>query len=181
MIDTAAKKISVYIKNQVPHHPSSIAVLETSIGLFLNVASIVLITLLGSLVTLVTGNLKEVIILLISFPLLRRFSGGFHLKSGTSCALYTSALFTLLSFIDLTEIVIIHSLTFLALLIVLIYAPSNFENQRNVPEKYYPLLRVVSALLVSINFFIVSDTLAISFLTQAFSLILGKEVRIPWK
>ncbi|MFD2703828.1 accessory gene regulator ArgB-like protein [Paenibacillus shunpengii] len=174
MIDTAAKKLSVYMKKQVPHHPSSIEVLETSIGLFLNVSSIVVLSLLGGFFT---GNLKEVIILLISFPILRRYSGGLHLDSGTSCALFTSGMFILLSFFNFTDRTIIHSFTALTLLIVLIYAPSNLQNQRNVPIEHYPTLRKISALIVATNFIFVSDTLAISFFVQAFSLILGKEVK----
>lgn len=173
MIDSTAKKISIYIKKQVPDHPSSLEVLEYSVGMFLNVAAIITGTLL---ISSMTGNMVEVAIILISFSLLRQVSGGIHLKSGTSCAFVSISLFTLISFFQ-TDQANVYVMTWATLLILLVFAPSNFENQHNVPKKYYPLLKVASMLVVSSNFYFVSDTLAITFLVQGITLILGKGVR----
>lgn len=174
MIDSAARKISVYIKQQVPEHPSSVEVLEYSIGMFINIAAIIL----GSLgISYFTGNTIEIIIILISFSFLRQVSGGIHLKTGTACAVVSISLFTLISFFHTDQDAVIHAMTALTLLIVLIYAPSNFEKQHNVPKKYYPLLKLISFIMVTTNFVFVSDALAISFLIQSITLIIGKEVK----
>ncbi|MEK5060454.1 hypothetical protein BK126_04305 [Paenibacillus sp. FSL H7-0326] len=174
MIDTAARKISVYIKQQVPEHPSSVEVLEYSIGMFLNIAAIII----GSLgVSYLTGNTTEIIIILISFSLLRQVSGGIHLKTGTACAVVSITLFTLISFFNTDRDTLIHAITVITLLIVLIYAPSNFEKQHNVPKKFYPLLKLISFIMVMTNFVFVSDALAISFFIQSITLIIGREVK----
>lgn len=173
MIDNTAKKLSVYIKNQVPNHPSSTEVLEYSIGMFLNVSAIIAGSILMSLLT---GNTVEVLIILISFSLLRQFSGGIHLKSGTSCAVVSISLFTVISFFHIDQSYV-NVMTLFTLLIVFLFAPSNFENQHNVPKKYYPLLKLTSMIIVASNFYFVSDALAISFFIQAITLILGKGVK----
>lgn len=173
MIDSTARKISIYIKKQVPAHPSSLEVLEYSIGMFLNVAAIITGSLL---ISLLTGKTVEVLTILISFSLLRQVSGGIHLKSGTSCAIVSISLFTLISFFQ-TDQAYVHVMTWATLLVLSLFAPSNFENQHNVPKKYYPLLKLASMLVVSSNFYFISDTLAITFLVQGLTLILGKEVK----
>lgn len=174
MIDFTAKKLSVYIKKQVPEHPSSVEVLEYSIGMFLNIATIIF----GSLgISYFTGNTVEILVILFSFSLLRQFSGGIHLKTGTACAIVSISLFTLISFFHTEQKAVLYALTAITFLIVLIYAPSNFEKQHNVPIKYYPLLKFISLVMVSSNFFFLSDALTISFLTQSLTLILGREVK----
>ncbi|WP_211745383.1 accessory gene regulator B family protein [Paenibacillus sp. Marseille-Q4541] len=178
MIESLAHKGSVYLKKQVPHHPSSAAVLEYSIAMLLNVTFIVA----GSIIlSLFTGRTTEIVVILLSFSLLRQFSGGLHLKSGTSCAVVSTALFTLISFFDARESYPIHLLTALTLLLVATYAPSNFKRQHNVREKYYPWLTLISMLLVCSNFFFVSSPLAASFFVQSLTLIKRKGMNSAWK
>ncbi|MDX2330425.1 accessory regulator AgrB [Sinorhizobium medicae] len=174
MIDSSAKKLSIYIKSKVPEHPSSVEVLEYSIGMFLNIAAIIL----GSLIiSIMTGNTVEVLIILFSFSLLRQFSGGIHLKSGTSCAIASISLFTVLSFFHTNQDLYVNALTCISLVFVFLYAPSNFEKQYNIPKKYYPILKLVSLVIVMSNFIFISDALAISFFVQSLTLIIGKEVK----
>ncbi|WP_110932604.1 accessory gene regulator ArgB-like protein [Paenibacillus bouchesdurhonensis] len=167
MINVMADKIAVGIKRTAPDHPASIAVLRYSIALLLNAALIISITLLLSVFT---GRTKEIMILLVSFAVLRQVSGGIHLNSGIKCILTTTTLFTLLSVIELTfsYAMIINGI---AAILCLIFAPSRIEKQTRIPLKYYPLLKLASVLIVSSNFLIMSPVLSLSFVAQSVLLI----------
>ena len=67
------------IKRQVPDHKSSVSVLKHAITIILNVLCIVVFTLL---ISIFTGNMKQAVIALVGFAVLRQFSGGYHLKTG---------------------------------------------------------------------------------------------------
>ncbi|GIO57949.1 accessory gene regulator B family protein [Paenibacillus cineris] len=173
IIEAVSLRIAEGIKRQVPEHKSSVNVLKHAISIVLNVVLIVAATLI---VSLFTGNTKEAAIALVSFALLRQFSGGLHLKTGISCVLVTTALFTAISYIDLS-VMYLQILNALSLLLVLIYVPCKIEKQSRIPKKYYPVLRVICAVMVLASMLIQSPTLAVTFFVQALSLIHRKEVR----
>jgi accessory gene regulator B len=167
MLHYLSNRIAVYIKNVVPDHPASIAVLRYSLSFILNAILIILLTFGMSFVT---GRTKEAVTILIAFGLLRQVSGGIHLKSGDLCVLFTSSAFTIMSLIDLGSKQI-FMLNVFTLLLVLLFSPSRIERQTRIPMKYYPLLKVISTLLVLTNFYWESSTLAITFFVQAATLI----------
>ncbi|PWV92037.1 accessory gene regulator B [Paenibacillus cellulosilyticus] len=162
-----SNKIAVYIKNVVPDHPASVAVLRYSLSFILNTVLIILLTLGMSFVT---GRTKEAVIILTAFALLRQVSGGIHLKSGDLCIIVTSAAFTIMSLIDLGSEPI-FLLNLFSLLLVLLFSPSRIDRQTRIPKKYYPLLKIISAAFVLTNFYWASATLAITFFAQAATLI----------
>ncbi|AZK47292.1 accessory gene regulator ArgB-like protein [Paenibacillus lentus] len=167
MINLMADKIAVEIKRTAPDHPASVAVLRYSIALLLNAVLIISITLLLSVFT---GRTQEIMILLVSFAILRQVSGGIHLNSGMKCVISTAALFTLLSLIELSSsyVMIINGI---AALLCLIFAPSRIEKQTRISVKYYPLLKLASVLIVCSNFLIMSPVLSLSFFAQSMLLI----------
>lgn len=167
MIHLMADKIAIKIKRTAPDHPASIAVLRYSIALLLNAALIISITLLLSALT---GRTKEVIILLVSFAVLRQVSGGIHLNSGMKCVLSTTALFTLLSLIELS-FPLAMTINGIAAILCLIFSPSRIQQQTRIPVKYYPLLKLASVLIVCSNFLIMSPILSLSFFAQSMLLI----------
>jgi accessory gene regulator B len=61
--------------------------------------------------------------------------------------------------------------TAVSLILILIYAPSGIERQSRIPRKYYPLLKLISFLLVASNLLIQADVLSVTFLIQALLLI----------
>ena len=172
MIEKLALNMAVKIKRNIPDHTASVSVLKYSLAIILNTAFIII----GSLIiSLFTGKTTNVLILLVAFALLRQVSGGIHLKSGTACAVVTTAVFTVLSFFDanLFYTQIINSISFV---LVLTYAPSRIREQYKLPKRYYPLLKVIAALFIIGSFIIHSPTLAICFLVQSLTLISRREV-----
>lgn len=173
MIDAMATRMAKGIKRRAPDHPASVAVLKHSLAILINTVSIFVISLgIGAM----TGRLKEAVIVLISFALLRMASGGIHLKSGTWCVIVTTGGVTLLSHISFAA-EWIKWVTAAALVLVAMLAPTDIHKQSRIPRKYYPLLKMISVLVVSCNFLIASPTVAVSFLTQALTLIPRREVK----
>ncbi|MGW8956226.1 accessory gene regulator ArgB-like protein [Paenibacillus sp. NPDC055715] len=170
MIETMAFKLANQIKRTVPDHPASIPVLKYALALIINASMIIVLTLLASFFT---GRTAEAVMILVAFALLRQMSGGIHLKTGMACVVVTSVAFTAISCISL------HSwwtnlFTGLSLLLVLCFAPSRIEKQSRIPSRFYPLLRLLSSLLVCTNFVIGSSVVAVAFLIQSLTLIRGR-------
>ncbi|WP_249900433.1 accessory gene regulator B family protein [Paenibacillus sp. PK3_47] len=159
------------IKNTVPEHPASHAVLKFAIAAVLNVSFIISLTL-G--ISVFTGQTSKAVLILISFALLRQVSGGVHLKSGTKCVLFTVTLFTLLSYADLPGIYI-QSMNLISLSLVLWLAPIGIDRQTRIPKRYWPLLKVIAAALILSNFLIGSSVIAASFLAQSVSLLIARK------
>lgn len=166
IIERTALWISEGIKRQVPDHPSSVGVLKHAIAILLNILFIVVFTLL---ISIYTGHIKKAVLCLIGFALLRQFSGGIHVKTGAGCIAITTILFTAVSFVDLGELSI-QIMNILSFILVIFFAPSRIEKQSRIPRKHYPKLRLVSCIIVGVNFFLQSSTLSIIFLIQALSL-----------
>lgn len=170
IIEGLSKRIAEGIKRQVPDHKSSVPVLKHAIAIILNVLSIVVFTLL---ISIFTGNVKQAVIALTGFAVLRQFSGGYHLKTGAGCIAFTTALFTLVSFVEM-EIAGVLIINVLSLLLVMLFAPSRIERQSRIPRKHYVKLRIISSVIVIFNFGLQSPTLAVIYLVQALSLLRWK-------
>lgn len=176
MLELMSGKLATGIKNIVPEHPASHAVLKFAIAVVLNIVFIIGLTLAVSLLTGRTGEAAQI---LVSFALLRQVSGGAHLKSGMACILFTTALFTLLSFVQVNPVYVLV-LNLVSLLIVLWLAPTGIERQTRIPRQHWPKLKIIAALLVAANFVIGSPVIAAGFAAQSVSLIIArKEVKTP--
>jgi accessory gene regulator B len=122
------------------------------------------------LIGLITGNLMDTIVVLVAFALLRACTGGYHLKSSILCIVYSSALMTIIPLIPMNHLVTLL-LTTISILLILVFAPFGLENQNNIPKRFYPYLKLAGILFVSLNFFFLSDILAVSFFVQSVMLI----------
>lgn len=169
MLEQLSGWIAARIKETVPEHPASYAVLKFAMAIVLNVVFVTGFTLL---VSLVTGNVGEAGLILISFALLRQVSGGVHLKSGLACVLFTTGLFTALSYVQL-DMFYVQLMNSLSLLLVLLFAPIGIDKQTRIPEKHWPKLKFIGAALVITNIFIASPVIAASFTAQAVSLVIA--------
>lgn len=171
MIDTLSNKMASSIKKHVPDHPASQAVLKYALAIILNITLIIGLTL-G--ISLLTGKTMEAGTLLISFALLRQVTGGLHLKSGTVCVLFTTSLFTTLSFITVDQ-VYTQIMNGLSLTVVLWLAPIGIEKQTRIPKRHYPKLRVIAVILILVNVIVGSPVIAASYFAQSVSLILARK------
>lgn len=170
MLESMSGKLALTIKNIVPEHPASYAVLKFAISVVLNVVFIIALTLV---VSLLTGRTSEALQILISFALLRQVSGGAHLRSGTACILFTATLFTVLSFVEVSPLYVML-MNAASLLVVLWLAPIGIERQTRIPKRHWHKLKIVALLLVASNFVVGSPVIAASFLAQSLSLIIAR-------
>lgn len=170
MIENAAGKIARHIKSVVPNHPVHEDDMRHTLIIILNTAAVILFTLLGAMIT---GRGSEVIMLLKCFALLRLVSGGLHIESSIGCAIVTAGTATVLSMVSI-DFAWTMGLTVASMIIVLRYAPSGIEHQTRIPEKYFPLLTVISFLIVASNLWFGSSWAAIAFFVQAVTLVINE-------
>ncbi|SLJ98019.1 MULTISPECIES: accessory gene regulator ArgB-like protein [unclassified Paenibacillus] len=173
MIENISQRLAVGLKKRVPDHPASIAVFRFTIAVLINTVAIILLTIS---IGLWTGRFKEVCVILVSFALLRVVSGGIHLKSGDKCVVVTTALFTAISLIDMSDWAV-FSLNSLSILLAYLFAPSRIEKQSKIDQKHYPKLKFLSIILIATNFLFMSSILAVTFFVQCITLIKLKEVK----
>ncbi|MEK3685789.1 accessory gene regulator ArgB-like protein [Paenibacillus sp. FSL R10-2736] len=170
MIELMADKMARGIKKRAPEHPATLAVLKHSLAILINTFSILVLTLV---LGIVTEHIYETLAVLISFAALRMVSGGLHLRSGTWCVIVTTAMVLLVSHVGMTAS-LTWKITALSFILAAVFAPTDIQKQSRIPRKYYPVLKVLSMILVSVNFFLGSPVVAASFLVQTLLL-------IPWK
>lgn len=164
MVDNLALSIARKIKNTVPDHPSSVDVLKYALIVILNTMFGIVLSLL---ISILTGKMNEVIVIILSFAVLRQISGGYHIKSSDGCVIFSVFLFTSLSLISLNSITILI-LNCSSVLLALFFSPSKIDEQSKIPRKYYPYLKIMSVLLITINFYLQSSIIALAFFRNAF-------------
>jgi accessory gene regulator B len=167
MIEWMAGKLAFSIKQANPEKTSSTDVMMFSLILLLNAFAIIVFSLV---IGLATGKFSETAVTLFSFAILKFFSGGPHLKSSDHCVLVSTMMMTLLPHIPIYESWIVW-ISVVSLILVGLFSPSNMHKKARIPKKYYPLLKVISILIVSLNFILESDLLAKVFILQAIMLI----------
>jgi len=150
------------MRNNGVNAPST-EVIVYALSIVSNTVSIVSISLL---IGLLTGEFARTLLVLCVFALIRYLSGGYHLKSGLWCIVISTAVMSALPHIMLSEFAT-NVLTGIALVFFLILAPANYDKYARIDPKYFPLLKIISSVIVSANFLFVSDILALAFITQA--------------
>lgn len=167
LIDALSLHMAKHIKNVVPDHPASVAVLKHALAVILNLVFIISLTII---ISIFTGNVIEAVTVMAAFAFLRQLTGGIHLKSGMGCVAVSTLLFTGLSFIKLDYNWTI-GVTLVSMLLIFVFAPAGIERQTRIPPRYFPLLRSGALIVVSFNLWIANPFIAISFFVQSLSLI----------
>ncbi|MBB6672149.1 accessory gene regulator B family protein [Cohnella nanjingensis] len=170
MIENLSEKLAVSLKNAVPDYPGSVARLKFGIHIILNtILTIAVAVILG----IVIHDLASVMVILFSFALLRAFSGGIHVKIALLCILVSAVAAALLAMTKELAMPgeVFTALNVISMLLVLVYAPSRIAGQTRIPRRFYPLLKVISLLIVGSNFLLHSDLLAVTWFVQSLTLI----------
>lgn len=126
----------------------------------------VAISLLVLIVGLVSGELLRTAELLVLFGIIRFISGGYHLPSNGYCIVVSTILLAILPHITLPESVM-YGLTGASLLIMIIFAPANYDQYARISTKYYPLMKMLACLIVASNVLLQSDMLSLAFAIQS--------------
>ena len=172
MIETISKRIAYKIKQMNPEETSSVEILNYAIAMSLNLGSVIIFSLM---IGILTNKFNETLLSIGSFALLRRFSGGYHAKNLTTCAVISIMIFSLISQISLTmEWVWVTKI--LTLLIVVVLAPI-FSSEDNISAKVKRYYKLISICIVLLSFLDESSTIAISLFVQAVLLIPNKRNR----
>ncbi len=167
MVDEYAARLAAAIKRTAPDSKASAEVIQYgAIMLFNGSAVLVSVLLLCGL----AGRLTHGMIVLIAYALLRFCTGGFHFRSALVCYLYSTGVLTAIALAPLTAASSPY-LTAASLVLVLLFAPSDLEQHTRIPQAYYLHLKVLAAMLVSLNFIIDSNHLAWTACVQALTLI----------
>ncbi|SEM66047.1 accessory gene regulator B family protein [Paenibacillus sp. OV219] len=170
MVSYVSGRIASKIKSRVPDHPTSENVLKYSISFLINT---ILSIGLALVISIFTGKVYETVVVLCAFALLRRMSGGIHLKSSFSCISVTSIGANLLSFVSLSS-----SGTFvvncISLVLIGVFAPAYYHKRKKQTPTSNRVLKVGSVILVALNFFIGDSIIAATFLTQSLTLLIIK-------
>lgn len=166
-IQLLANRMALKLKRKIPDHPISAEVMAYSIVFFLNT----LLTIVVSMtISLFFNNMTDVLIVLISFPILRMISGGYHFRSGWTCIIVSAVGVNAIALIELNN-EMFGAMTGVTVLLLLLFAPSRIEQQTRIPSKFFPYLKLGSIVIVSLNLFIQSDPIACAFFVQALTLI----------
>ncbi|GIP21360.1 accessory gene regulator ArgB-like protein [Paenibacillus sp. J22TS3] len=165
VLEALSKHISRRIKQSDPHGPVSLEVMEYQLGIWLNTLCALLLTIM---LGWACGILPESITALAAFYIVRRYSGGVHMRSLTACTIVSSLLFVLIPFVPLDTSMTLM-VTGIAVVLFLLYSPNIFE-ERN-PSAIDPYLKIISCMLVAANFLIQSSEIAWSCAVQAILLL----------
>jgi accessory gene regulator B len=169
MIDTIANKLAASIKKANPEQTSSIEILQYSLLIYINT---ILIFVECLLIGWLTNKLLETLYCFIIFTILRFFSGGKHAGSVLVCNIVSTVLLTVIPHIANENFFLVLSMNIVSLFIVCIYAP-NIDSETDIDRRYYPVLKVVSILIVTSNFYMQSGVMGMCLLAQSLTI-------IPW-
>lgn len=161
-LEALSKHLSSRIKASDPEGPVSLEVLEYELGIRLNFIATILITMLAGWIT---GDLGKACLAMVSFLVVRRFSGGVHMKSLTLCTVVSATIFVSISFISL-EHDQIRLLTLLSAAVFLMYSPNILEELN--PSPLTPYMKITSFTLVLSNLIFLSTAIALACAVQAF-------------
>ncbi|AIQ48312.1 hypothetical protein R70723_22140 [Paenibacillus sp. FSL R7-0273] len=168
-MNTLSHKIAVAIKQANPEETYSVEIMQYSLGIILNTLLIFIAT---AATGLLTGHFAEFMTFLLSCSILRLTSGGFHLKTARACNTFSVLLCTLVPYLFSFYELNLTLMNMASLLIMLLFAPNPDKNAL-MPVKIFPILKIISVLLVCLNFFMHSSVIGLAFLAQSLTV-------IPW-
>lgn len=166
MISTISRRLAKKINDNYPE--SNKDILEYSLNIVINPTLTVILTLI---ISYFTERTIEAVISMIGFAVLRAFSGGIHIRSSELCIIVSTLLFTSISILNGLFADNVMTMTTIALVLSILFAPSRIEGQTRIQPKYYLILKIVSIVIISINYILSSSTLALTFLVQSLLLI----------
>ncbi|MBJ6361610.1 accessory gene regulator ArgB-like protein [Paenibacillus sp. GCM10012307] len=175
MIDSLAEKLAIAIKKTNEKDTVSVGVMKYALIIVINF----LIPYTSALmIGLISGKFAETALSVLALILVRAVSGGYHFQSSTVCSIVTMLVAAAPPHIPLPEgwNVFITAVSFI---LFAIFAPANIKGYARMPEKYFPLMKVISLFIVGSNFFFQLPVFTMIFIIQALSLLFTnkKEVR----
>jgi len=167
MIESMALRLAQRLKNAEPEGTASVEVMKYSLVILLNLFfTILVIGLAGA----ITGKFGQTMLGLSAFMVLKFVSGGAHLRTALQCSVLSVVCVVAVPHIPLTD-TWTQAVIVVSAVLLLLFAPSNLKGHTRIPDRYFPLLKLASVLIVSLNFFWLSSTVAVAHFIQAASTI----------
>ncbi|WP_159881387.1 accessory gene regulator B family protein [Paenibacillus puerhi] len=163
LIDRTARYLAISIRNNYPAAHSE-SVLTYSLITLINTLSAIIISLI---VSVFTNHIFETTITIIAFLAIRYVSGGMHLSSSVHCSIFSSIVILISSHIFFQYQGWGQILNFISLIILSITAPNGIKGVSRISERYYPILKLISCIIVLLNFWIQSPSLSMIYFIQA--------------
>jgi accessory gene regulator B len=167
IVGNVATKAAEYINKNV-ENSSSIAVLRMSLITIINFIIVAVVLLV---ICTFTDKLTEAAIALLCLPLLRQFSGGFHLKSSNACNIVSIILLLLAVHIQINFYYTGIGLLIITILFLFLYAPQGILNISRLDAKYYPILKGIAIGIVASNLYFQSPLLSSVFFLQSITIV----------
>ncbi|QWU14340.1 accessory gene regulator B [Paenibacillus sophorae] len=121
---------------------------------------------------LYSDTLIKCLICLLSFSILRQFSGGFHLKNADICIVASTLLI-----LSITEISVYVndslSIVFniISFLLCLIFSPSKINNSTRIRKENFHIFKIISLILIIFSLILKNPTVTLAMFMQALTLI----------
>ena len=167
MIERLAARMANSIYTHAEDSAASVPVLKYALIIIMD---FLLVTSLSLVLGAFTGKLAETAIGMLCFLVLRAISGGYHLNTSVGCVILSTSISVLIPHIPLTSTAA-NIIASTSVVLFIIFAPANLQNQSRIPSRLYPTLKVVSSVIVISSFFIKSDVITMAIFIQALSLI----------
>jgi accessory gene regulator B len=167
MITKLSANIAKFIRQNNPQ-AASMEVLMFSLTVLLNA---LFVTIFILAVAAVTGRLWDAVVLLAAYVILRFFSGGMHLPTSRLCNMMSIGLFVTLVHVTVPYWNTGFALHLIAFIIVVLYAPTkDIMHLSRLGPKYAIHFKIISIVIVGLNFWLQSPVLSLAFISQAISL-----------
>ncbi|MNI06772.1 putative regulator protein [compost metagenome] len=166
MIERISEKIAIMLKEANPEETNSVAVMKYHLAIFIH---LLLVFVSCLIVGLLTGKTHETLITFVSFVMIRFFSGGKHARTLEGCLIISIILIGLIPHIDV-YVWLINPINIFNVCIMAVFAPL-IKGVDTVSMKAKPYLKILSIVMVGLNFYFQSDIVALAFLAQSLLLI----------
>jgi|GEM_PF-305185 len=170
MIEKACLFLAQAIRNNGGDERVSVERLQFSLNIV--ICSLFILVLTGLTGHLWSSSMKAFLSLGV-IGLLRYFSGGWHLRTGMQCIIFTVALVNLVIILPPIQSEVLQLFFAISLILVIILAPTG-HGQRIKSARHKTLFKWMSILIVIISLLIWDQVITISILCQSISLITMK-------
>lgn len=123
-------------------------------GIYLTITKLFVVVILG----LILGIIKDVLILLLFYNILRFLGFGYHAKTSKECLIFSILFFAFLPFLVIKNIVIFNYsflIVFICIINFLLFAPSDTK-KRPMFNKKKKLIRKFSLIVITLVYFMLS-------------------------
>lgn len=176
MIDSFATKVSTRLVEKFPDELPPLGITRYGIKFLIsNVMPVIFLVIAG----LLMNTLSDIVICYLAFSILRMVSGGYHAKNPEMCLVISTVLLISIAKFGhlLSDYLLIMNI--LSLILVIVFAPSNIENQTKILQKHFKYLKIISITIILIGFLLDNYSISSSLLIQSLLLarLRGGEVK----